>query len=160
MRRRPHRSPVFRALALLFLLLVPASAPSRPDVIKIPFRTAGSMILVDGKVNGDPATFLLDTGAPNTVVSARMLRIAGFPMHTIQRNLEGPGLSGDSVFVRLDLQLANRRLVGQRVSIMNLDQLKNIIGIHHVDGFLGQDVLRQFRSVRIDYHAHVIELED
>jgi hypothetical protein len=28
------------------------------------------------------------------------------------------------------------------------------------EGLLGQDMLRQFRSVRIDYRAHVIELQE
>jgi hypothetical protein len=28
------------------------------------------------------------------------------------------------------------------------------------DGLLGQDFLRQFGSVRIDYRAHVIELQE
>ena len=48
---------------------------------------------------------------------------------------------------------------GQRVAIMNLDGLSQVLGIHF-DGLLGQDVLREFHSVRIDYRAHVIELEN
>jgi hypothetical protein len=41
---------------------------------------------------------------------------------------------------------------------MNLEDLSKRFQIHF-DGLLGQDVLNQFRSVRIDYKAHVIELE-
>jgi len=118
------------------------------------------MILVDGKVNGDAVTFLLDTGSLGTIVSARRYRRMYFPLHNIQRNTQGAGINGESVSVRLDLQLGNHRWVGQRVSIMNLDELSSIIGVPHLDGLIGQDILREFRSIRIDYHAHVIELEE
>jgi predicted aspartyl protease len=118
------------------------------------------MILLEGKVNGDPVTFLLDTGSVGTIVSARMYRITPFPLRSVQRNADGHGINGESISVRLDLQLGNRRWAGQRVSIMNLDELSQILGIRHIDGLIGEDILREFRSIRIDYHTHVIELEE
>jgi hypothetical protein len=80
-------------------------------------------------------------------------------LHQIQRSRNGPGMAGESLRLPVELALADRIWVGQRVSVMNLDDLKRILGISF-DGLLGQDILRQFRSVRIDYHAHVIELEE
>ncbi len=41
---------------------------------------------------------------------------------------------------------------------MNVDELRRRFGAP-VDGLLGQDVLREFRSVRINYKARVIGLE-
>jgi hypothetical protein len=41
---------------------------------------------------------------------------------------------------------------------MNLGDLPQRVGVPF-DGLLGQDILRQFRSVRIDYKKHMIELE-
>ena len=38
------------------------------------------------------------------------------------------------------------------------DELAQHFGIHF-DGLLGQDILNQFRSVRIDYKTHTIDLE-
>jgi hypothetical protein len=38
------------------------------------------------------------------------------------------------------------------------DELAQHFGIHF-DGLLGQDILNQFRSVRIDYETHTIDLE-
>ena len=170
LRARPSPSPAYsspaaalhRALLLIFLPLALAAAPgpAHPTVVRVPFRTVDSMILVDGKVNGDAVTFLLDTGSLGTIVSARRYRRMYFPLHNIQRNTQGAGINGESVSVRLDLQLGNHRWVGQRVSIMNLDELSSIIGVPHLDGLIGQDILREFRSIRIDYHAHVIELEE
>jgi hypothetical protein len=41
---------------------------------------------------------------------------------------------------------------------MNVDELSRRFGTP-VDGLLGQDLLREFRSVRINYKSHIIELE-
>jgi hypothetical protein len=145
---------------VVLLALAPAPGPAKPAAHRVPFRSVGSMILVEGKVNGDPVTFLLDTGSVGTIVSTRTCRIRCFSLHGVQRNAEGHGINGESISVRLDLQLGNRQWTAQRVSIMNLDELSSILGVRHVDGLIGEDILRDFRSIRIDYHARVIELEE
>jgi aspartyl protease len=150
---------VRRALILLALLLVPAPNRAHSGVVRVPFRTVQSMILVQGSVNGRPVTFLLDTGADRTIVSVRTYGDLQFQLHPIQHNHNGPGMIGESLRLPVDLTLANRLWVGQRVSVMNLEDLQKILGITF-DGLLGEDILREFRSVRIDYHAHVIELEE
>jgi predicted aspartyl protease len=138
---------------------MPLPNRARPRGLRVPFRTVQSMILVEGQVNGNHVTFLLDTGSNNTIVSTKTYGDVQFELHRIQRSRNGPGMAGESVRLPVELGLANRIWVGQRVSVMNLDDLKRILGLSF-DGLLGQDILRQFRSVRIDYHAHVIELEE
>jgi len=56
------------------------------------------------------------------------------------------------------LSLEGQIWVGQSVGMMNLDGIQQALGIRF-DALLGQDILREFRSVRIDYNAHFIELE-
>jgi hypothetical protein len=141
------------------LLLVPAPNRARSGVVRVPFRTVQSMILVQGSVNGRPVTFLLDTGADRTIISVKKYGDLEFQLHHVQRSLNGPGMTGESVRLPVDLTLANRLWVGQRVAVMNLEDLQKILGITF-DGLLGEDILREFRSIRIDYHAHVIELEE
>jgi hypothetical protein len=157
----PTRPPgrLFRALALLGLLLAPLPSRARPSTVRIPFRTAGSMILVEGQVNGHRITFLLDTGADKTIVSVKSYGNVQFPLRRVQHSQNAPGMTGESLRLPADLRFANHIWAGQRVSVMDLDELKRILGID-LDGLLGQDILREFRSIRIDYHAHVIELED
>jgi Aspartyl protease len=152
---------LLRAL-LVFLLshaLAPTPASAQPKIVRVPFRTVQSMILVEGKANGDTLTFLLDTGSIGTIVSTRMYH-SHYPLHRVRRSTDGPGIIGESISTRMDLELGGHRWYAQRVSIMNLDELSEILRVKHIDGLIGQDVLREFRAVRIDYHAHVIELEE
>jgi hypothetical protein len=158
LRRKPALGRVFRPLALAVLLLSPPPGPARSRVVQVPFRNVDSFILVEGKVNGNATIFLLDTGANRTIVSVKAYGQLPFQLHHMQHADRGPGLIGEAVRLRVDLALANRTWVGQTVSIMNLEDLNHALGVR-VDGLLGQDVLREFHSVRIDYHTHVIELE-
>jgi hypothetical protein len=155
--QRPSR--VLRALALLFLLLAPLPNRAHSGVVRVPFRTVQSMILVQGSVNGRPVIFLLDTGADRTIVSIKTYGNVQYQLESIRHYDKGPGMVGYALRLPVDLTLANRLWVAQRVSVMNLEDLKQTLGITF-DGLLGQDILREFRSIRIDYHAHVIELEE
>jgi aspartyl protease len=154
--RRPSR--VRQALVLLVLLIVPAPNRARSGIVRVPFHTVQSMILVQGSVNGRPVTFLLDTGADKTIVSVKTYGDLQFQLRSARRRSNGPGMTGESLRLPVDLTLANRLWVGQRVSVMNLEDLQKVLGITF-DGLLGEDILREFRSVRIDYQTHVIELE-
>lgn len=149
---------IFRVLTLLVLLLVPLPNRANPGAVHLPFRTVQSMILVEGRIGGQRMTFVLDTGANHTIVSVRSYGAALFLLRRAQRNHGGAGMTGESIRLPVNLTLADHTWVGQPVSVMDLDDLQQALGINF-DGLLGQDILREFRSVRIDYHAHVIELE-
>jgi hypothetical protein len=163
-RRSNHRiatagtSSVRRVLVLLLLLLTPLPNRARPSSLKVPFSTTQEMILVKGKVNGNPATFLLDTGANRTIISARIYGKALLPIPRWPRKPDSLGLKGYSVRRPADLILGEHVWIGQTVSVMDLDELKGMLNLDF-DGLIGQDILRQFRSVRIDYRTHVIEME-
>jgi hypothetical protein len=163
--RNPNSSlaaPLVRALLVILaaLVLAPSFDRAQPVMLRLPFRSVLSLILVQGKVEGQPVTFLLDTGSMGTVVSIRSYPTAYFKLHSIQQNAHSPGISGQSVAVNIELELGSYRWASQRVSVMNLDELPRILGIEHLDGLIGEDVLREFRSIRIDYHTHIIELEE
>lgn len=155
-------SPPIRSLHYLLLalfLLTPLPNRARPNVLRLPFRSVHSMILVEARVNGSQVALLLDTGATRTIVSARVYGSVPFRLRTIERTSHSAGIVGDSVILPVNLELANHMWAGQHVAIMNLDGLSQVLGAQF-DGLLGQDVLSEFHSVHIDYHAHIIELEN
>jgi hypothetical protein len=149
---------VSRALLLSLLLLAPMRNPANPRALRLPFRTVQSMILIEGKIDDKRVTFLLDTGSNRTIVDIRAYGGVPFTLRPAQRNSNAPGVVGESVRLPVNLTLADQIWIGQHVSMMNLDELQRVLGIPF-DGLLGQDILREFRSVRIDYNAHVIELK-
>jgi gag-polyprotein putative aspartyl protease len=156
---RPHRGrSLFLALILLFFLLIPLPNPAHSGTARIPFRTVQSLIVVEGKVNGNAATFLLDTGANRTIVSAKIYASARFDLQRMPRR-GGAGFSGYSLRRSADVELAENIWTAQQVSVMDLDELKQMLHMDF-DALLGQDFLRQFRSVRIDYRAHIIEFQE
>ena len=148
-----------RYIVLLLFLLTPLPNRARSNILRIPFRTVHSMIVVQAMVNGSQVALLLDTGATRTIVSARVYGNVPFRLRTIERTSRSAGIVGDSVIVPVNLELSNHTWAGQRVAIMNLDGLSQVLGIQF-DGLLGQDVLSEFHSVRINYHDHIIELEN
>jgi Aspartyl protease len=158
-RTAPLPRRALRYLLLVLFLFTPLPNSARPDTLQLPFRTVRSMILVQGKVNGRPVVFLLDTGATRTIVSAKSYGNLAFRLHSVERTSQGPGIAGDSVALPIYLELGTHIWAGQRVAVMNLDGLNLLLGTPF-DGLLGQDVLREFRSVRIDYRTHTVELEE
>jgi Aspartyl protease len=158
-RREPSSIPALRYLLLAFLLLLPLPNRAHPSALRLPFRTVRSMILVQAKVNNTPVWLLLDTGATRTVVGIKAYGDTAVALRTAHRNSQGPGILGDSVSLPVNLELSDHIWVGQRVAVMNLDRLSQLLGIQF-DGLLGQDILREFHTVRIDYHAHTIDLEN
>jgi hypothetical protein len=163
--RRTAAPPTLKRIAggvsfcvLAFFFLAPPAFSGKADFVTVPFRTAQSMILVDARVNDNRVTLLLDTGANHTIVSAKAAGVPQYQLQGLHGKDRDPGLTGDSLRVRATLEFANRVWVYQPISAMNVDELTRRFGTQ-VDGLLGQDLLREFHSVRINYKAHVIELE-
>jgi hypothetical protein len=148
----------FRGLLFLLLLLAPRANPANLGALRVPFRTVRSMILIEGKIDEKRVTFLLDTGSNHTIISVRSYGGVPFPLRPALRNGSAAGMKGESVRLPMNLTLGDHTWVGQCVTMMNLDDLHDTLGIPF-DGLLGQDILREFRSVRIDYKTHVIELK-
>ena len=66
---------MFRRLVVVLFLAVSLHAQEH-RTFTVPFHTVHGMILLDGQINGKPATLLLDTGANVSIVD---YRVAGFP---------------------------------------------------------------------------------
>jgi hypothetical protein len=128
---------------LFLVILAPLSLPAQRRIVSVPFRRVNAYMLVD-------------TGANKTILNARSI---GRVQHQASQPVnQGAGIIGNAVRLRVDVEIAHHFLFSQPVSVMNLADLSKRFQIPF-DGLLGQDILSQLRSVRIDYKAHVIELE-
>jgi predicted aspartyl protease len=142
------------ALCLLALASVTAAQPHR--TFRIPFHTVSGMILLDATVNGHPASLLLDTGA---ILSPQAAGLAAVQLRVLQQATSaGTGAEGEYVAREVALQLGERRWLDRRVLVMDLGDASKRLGTR-IDGFLGEDVLREFSSVRIDFKTRTLELE-
>jgi len=97
------------------------------------------MILLDAQVNGKPVVLVLDTGAVQTQMDKRvMMRHEDFAV------------------LYVDLKISTYHHNEYRVLATDLRPI--LKGIP-ADGILGEDWLRSFHAVRIDFKANVIEFE-
>src|SRR5215467_13653030 len=130
---------VQRSVLLLAVVLSLLTSAVHAQTFRVPFHSVNSMILLDGQVNGKPVVLVLDTGAVQTQVDRKtMMRHEDFSV------------------LYVDLKISTYRHSDYRILATDLHPI--LKGIP-ADGILGEDWLRSFRAVRIDYEANVIEFE-
>ena len=142
-------------LAVAFTLF---ASTVHAQTFRVPFHTVNGMILLDAQVNGKPAALLLDTGANSTIISAEAAGLAAVQLKALLATKAGTGAEGDYIAREVDLKLSNRHWFNRRVWVMNLSDASKRLDTP-IDGFVGQDLLREFSVVRIDYKAGAVEFE-
>ena len=137
---------------MLASLLCPSAHGQERTALTIPFHSAENLILLDAELNGRPATFLLDTGSNVSFVDYHAARSIRFKADKVRR-------VGQTGCLRAyeHLSLAGRNFHAQGLCVADLSDMQKGIG-SHIDGLLGQDFLRQFSGVRIDYKAQSVTL--
>lgn len=138
---------VWYLAALLFFASI-ASAQQTEQPLRIPFRTDNNMILVDVTVNGAKAVLMLDTGSTRTALNPEFV---GVGKSDAVRAIH----QGVHLHRTVNLQIAKHYWVNWQVLVVDIADRS----LTRVDGLLGEDWLRTFSTVRIDYANHVIELE-
>lgn len=129
-----------RVLALALIVALAPGASAEP-LATVPFRWTAGQIEVDVLVNGTPATFLLDTGAEYSVVSARLAERLSLTIDA----------RGSAQFAS-DVALTVKSVVlpHNRVLVMPFDSY-DARG-RPVDGLLGYDLFVRF-VVKISFKA-------
>jgi hypothetical protein len=121
-------------IALLLLSSVSAKCNDNPGET-LQFKSARSLLLVHVTIDGAPLTLVLDTGAQRTIIDD-------------PRNVERP----------VNVTVGNRTM---RLYIayapLHINASETVKGVK-ASGLLGQDVLRQFKTVRVDYATNTVEL--
>lgn len=143
---------------LLALMLCGTAHAQERRTFTIPFHSVKGMILLDGQLNGKPATFLLDTGANNSVMDYRS---AGFDALKLDklRSTGAAGAEGDCIVREVKLTLEHHSWLNRRVCVMDLADASRRMGTR-LGGFIGADILASFSAVRVDYKAQTVTFEE
>jgi len=117
-------------LCVLAALFAVAAVAGEGQTIRIAFREINHRILIDVRIDGKPATLLFDTGA----------RVSTF---------------GNCGLILTSKEKLTLTCSDEEVTVAFVAPEKGV----WLDGFLAADLLSKFAVVKINYKAHVIELE-
>jgi predicted aspartyl protease len=135
-------------LCAITLLLSVLSVPLEID------KQFGS-ILVQMEVNGKTATFLLDTGAASTFVSAELAGVDAFTLQKSRFRSNG-GMEVRGTWERAKIRIGDWKTT-MDVKAIDVTPISRRYG-RRIDGLLGQDILRQFTRVTIDFEERTLVL--
>jgi hypothetical protein len=153
------QSPLFlgvRSIAIAVLLV--AALPAAMEFSDVAFERIPTRdtILIQAEVNGRAATFIVDTGSTYTIVEPRLVALSRETAGQATL-LRGIGISGEGTWVVATIRIGSKTWRRQRILAMSLEAVSRVYG-RHIDGILGQDVLRSVKSVLIDNAAQRIVL--
>ena len=153
---------------LLLLMILGATRVGRGQDVSggddprsgIPFevnRNFGA-ILIQAQVNGQPATLIVDTGASHTILSSELLRVRSLALAHAPAPAKGSGFVGNAGWAQANLEIQTMTWQNRKVLVMDDFQDLSKSMRQKIDGILGEDVLREFDSVVIDFKHHRLAL--
>jgi hypothetical protein len=148
---------VISLMTILTIRLVPDPAiPEKntvlPAKIQVPFELRGGLIFVKVKVNGKPASFILDSGAPYLVLSKRLNAKA-------TDTLEGKGISGTMQLQQVvvpSLEFGSMQLTDAPAIAMDMAHLEKLTK-RPIDGLIGYSTLKEYELL-LDYESKTMTL--
>jgi hypothetical protein len=117
-----------------------------------------SSILIKAKVNGKPATLIVDTGSSHTMLSSELLQVRPLALPHATAPSKGSGYVGTASWAKAQLEIGKDRWEDRSVLVMNdFQEMSNSLK-QKVDGIVGEDVLREFDVVVIDFRHQKVFL--
>jgi predicted aspartyl protease len=149
---------IARGIILLAVFWLVAGLAAAQEVA-VPFESRGKtdVILLEARVNGKPARLILDTGAAQTILSPQLVGIDPLEVKLSRFLSAGPGFRGEATWGTATLRLGKRVWYDRRVVVMNLEEVSRTYGFK-VDGLVGQDILKEFETITIDYKKKEVHL--
>ena len=128
---------------------------------EIPFevnRNFGT-ILIRVQVNGQPATLVVDTGSSHTVLSSELLQVRPLALEHADAPAKGSGWVGRAAWAKATLEIGTTTWRDRTVLVMDdFRDMSNSMQ-QRVDGIIGEDVLKEFDSVVLDFkHQRLVLL--
>jgi small-conductance mechanosensitive channel len=136
---------VLTVLLIVSVLPAFASTHEQPSNV-LHYRTRNSMILVTVAIDGRNRTLVFDTGAEQTMIN--------FPQVSREQKMLLWQRSYAYVMERSSLKFGSASFL---INVLKTDLTGNAL-LKVADGVLGQDVLSNFASIRINNRKKTIEL--
>lgn len=145
-------------LATVLAALLPCVCkPAEAQTVRIPIKRDRGWILVSATVNNrKTATFILDTGAMNTIISEGLAATIKERSGMSMRGVDGQTTSAWRV--RATLQIDGTSYEEKLDAVLVTDVEKITHSGKAIDGILGMDVLGRYDRIDIDLRANTVTL--
>jgi predicted aspartyl protease len=139
----------FRGVWLFVALIILSGARIKPADAQS--HNVDGTFLVEARINGNSAVLLIDTGAERSLLDREFAKRLGLrPVEVV--NIQRPDSEGRTEVVLVtDLDIQSVHSSSIKMTTDDLAASSGALGVH-IDGVLGNDVLRNFR-VTLDYSA-------
>ena len=123
------------------------------NIIEVPFKMAGNLILVDAKLNGQKASFLLDSGAPVLILNAKADtgHISASGAMGAGGKISGIDIKSDNNFNWAGISIKNQDLMS-----MDLSHLEIELDVK-ISGLIGYEVIKNY-DLLFDYKKKILTL--
>jgi hypothetical protein len=129
------------------------------DGIPIELTSRFSLVLVRLEVNGKPATLVVDTGSSHTILSTQFLKLQALDTDVGANPRKGSGFVGNAAWIKATVKAGNQVWRDHEFLAMgDLPDVSNAVG-QKIDGIMGEDILKEFAVIEIDFkHRRLILL--
>ena len=133
---------------------------------QLPFQKIGAIPIINGRINGKPAVFIVDTGASISILDESLADYFGFRRvsHPEAANQNIIGLGGESEYreaYNYKVELGSLVVRGVIFRTNQLTALTRIIKMREkiiIAGIIGSDVLNRYR-VSIDFSNNLLSFQ-
>ncbi|MHC5111016.1 MAG: aspartyl protease family protein [Planctomycetota bacterium] len=134
-----------------------SARPPDAQVLEVPFTFVSSHLTVDGRIEGAPVHFIMDTGSPDVVLDAFAAERIGVKMEKGSR--PGRGLDGGSSEIRkgsrVELSIAARNFEAVQPQISALPCFRMLRTNKQNAGLLGNSFFSRFTRMELDFKQRV-----
>lgn len=158
--RRAHALIILLVFTVMAWACAPAVLPDASTSPRVPFTTIGMIPVIEGKINGKRAFFIVDTGASCSLLNEQAAHRYGFQYRS-RSDEQVVGLNGQAkinLAFNYDVQLGTVNLKQAIFRTRHLAELATIIRANdHIDvaGIIGADILKRYGMV-IDFNSNTV----
>ncbi|BFG69127.1 hypothetical protein KACHI17_00080 [Sediminibacterium sp. KACHI17] len=129
---------------------------------RMPFNIAGGLLFIDGKIQGKPLKFVMDTGARESILSQSFVTLTNISYKTMSTDKMITGIDGkpqkSSIISLKDVAVGNYMMKDTRMILGNVAALSSY-GLSASSAILGMDFFHQFTRIQIDFSNQQLLLQ-